>query len=171
MTDTVAVNTWLPVEPGTELLSLLPAGLEHLEALYAGVWSAGVDAATLELCRVRICTLIGDEIGRSVRDPRAPASGALDAQLAELASWPRSPRFTDAQRAALGFAEQYVIDPHGFGDGDAARMHEHYDEPALTALTMAVAVFDALARVRRLLTVPSADAVGATSARIAVVPA
>ncbi len=173
MTDTVGVHTWLAVEPDTELLALLPAGLEHLQALYAGLWSSGVDAVTLELCRLRVCTLVGDQLGALVRDPRAVAAAdrTLDDKVAALASWPRSPLFTAAERAALGFAEQFVIDPHGFTDADASRLHEHFDEPALTALTMGVAVFDALARVRRLLTVASGDAVGATPARFAVVPA
>jgi alkylhydroperoxidase family enzyme len=175
MTIVVPAVTWLPVDPGTELLSLLPAGLAHLEALYAGVWGGGIDPVTLELCRVRIATLVGDAHGATARDPRAVAScgdaEALDAILDELPSWPRSPRVADAQRAALGFAEQFVIDPHGFSDEAAARMHVHFDEPGLTTLTMAVAVFDALSRVRRFLTVDGPSAAGSTDARLAVVPA
>lgn len=119
----------------------LPVGGDELRALYEGLWDAGVEPETLELCRLRMATLIG-----------AAAEPAVDAELvAALPSWPTAPAFTDAQRAALAFAEQYVIDPHGFTDADGARLQEHFTDEQLATLTIAVATFDALARARAVL--------------------
>jgi alkylhydroperoxidase family enzyme len=141
-------------EPGgaaPEVLAGLPTGGAQLAALYAELWDAGVDAVTLELCRLRMATLIGSAADLAVREPRAVAAGLTEELVAALPDWPTSPRFSDAQRAALDFAEQYVIDAHGFTDADMIAMHDHFTPPQLAALTTACATFDALARVRTVL--------------------
>jgi alkylhydroperoxidase family enzyme len=154
-TDTAPITTWLPSDPtdsDTDVLAVLPVGYPELRALYARLWDAGIDPVTLELCRLRAAAVIGSDADLSVRDPRAVAAG-LDEQAVEaLRDWPTSPRFTEAQRAALRFAEQYVIDPHGFSDGDQEILLRHFDGPQLATLTIAVALFDCLARVRSVLT-------------------
>jgi len=58
---------------------------------------------------------------------------------------------TERDDAALAFAEQYVMDPSGITDAQAARLNELFTEPELTTLTFAVAVYDALARVQLVL--------------------
>jgi len=84
-----------------------------------------------------------------VPDPRT----GLDAAVVDaLPSWPTSPMFSDAQRAALGFAEQYTLDAHGVTDEQAADLHRFFSSTQLTTLTMAIAVFDALARMRAIVT-------------------
>jgi len=133
------------------VLAGLATGVPELAALYAELWDAGVDAVTLELCRLRMASLIGSSADLAAREPRAVAAGLTEDVVDALPSWPSSERFTDAQRAALGFAEQYVIDAHGFTDDDMARMHEHFTDPQLAALTTACATFDALARARTVL--------------------
>ena len=50
------------------------------------------------------------------------------------------------ERACLGFAEQYVLDPHGITDGDVAALRARLGTPAVAMLTLGIAVFDALAR-------------------------
>ena len=119
----------------------LPVGLDELRALYDGLWEGGVDHDTLELCRLRMATLIG-----TAAEP-AVGSALVDA----LPAWPSSPLFSDAQRVAIAFAEQYVIDPHGFTDADGERLQQHFTDEQLAALTIAVATFDALARARAVL--------------------
>jgi alkylhydroperoxidase family enzyme len=168
---TAAITTWLPVPDGApDLLALLPSGYEELHALCRSVWEADVDAVTLELCRLRIATLLRSPVDAATRDPRAVAAGLDEDTVDDLPAWPTSSRFTDAQRCALALAEQFVIDPHGFTDDDAAAAHEHFTEPQLATLTIAIAVFDALTRVRRVLTSDPAGGAGAApvTARIAV---
>jgi alkylhydroperoxidase family enzyme len=123
---------------------LLSAGKEQLRQLYDALWRSSVDPVTLELCRLRIATLVQN---RQEYDRREPAAAGIDdALINRLAQWPTAPGFTEQQRRALAFAEQFVIDPHGFTDEEAALMHHAFDAPALTTLTIAVAIFDALAR-------------------------
>ncbi len=52
----------------------------------------------------------------------------------------------DAQHAAVGYAEQYALDPHGLRDSDFDALHEHFTDAQLATLTLAVAMYDALAR-------------------------
>jgi alkylhydroperoxidase family enzyme len=144
-----------PVDPETGRspgsLDGLTTGVAELQALYDELWDTGVDPVTLELCRLRMATLIGSVADMTTREPRAVAAGLTEETIEALPAWPTSELFSDAQRCALGFAEQYVIDAHGFTDDDMADMHEHFTDPQLASLTTACAVFDALARVRTVL--------------------
>ena len=126
------------------LPGLNPEPAACLQTLYDALWDAGVDRDTLELCRLRIATLVGSEPD----PPPALAAGVV----AALPSWPTAATFSAAQRVALGFAEQYVLDPHGVTDEQAADLRAHFSPPELATLTTAIAVFDALARVRAIIT-------------------
>jgi alkylhydroperoxidase family enzyme len=128
-----AFATWLPVE--AEAFWLLPAGADDLLAeLYAQLWDRGVDDTTLELCRDRIASMV---TGSSTGPATAPE--------------------TDAERAAVGFAEQFVLDPHGCTDEQMQELQTYFTGPQLATLTTAIAVFDALARVRAVLAVPEEE--------------
>jgi hypothetical protein len=116
----------------------LPVGFDELRALYAALWERDVDPVTLDLCRVRLANLLSVPV-----DP-GPAGDLVD----DLAAWTSSPRITDAQRAALAFTEQYVLDVNGFTDSDADRVKAHFTLSQIATLTIAVATFDAMTRVR-----------------------
>ena len=92
-------------------------------ALYDGLWHGGVDGPTLDACRDRIDALL------------------------QFAPDPTTDRPLDAAgRAAVAYAEQYALDPHGLRDADFVALHEHFDDAQLATLTLAVAMFDARAR-------------------------
>ena len=137
----MAYATWLPVEAGTDVWDLIPEAGAALRALCASLFDAGVDAALLERCRARAESLV---TGRGGGD-----DDAVD----------------DATAAALGFVEQYVLDPHGVTDAQALALHGFFSDEQLAALTTAVATFDALARVGAVL-----GAASGTPASIAVDP-
>jgi alkylhydroperoxidase family enzyme len=156
--------TWLTesasgATPLDRVFGLTPAAYERFRALYATLWDGrAIDAATLELCRLRIATLLGAKGERVVRWSAARDAGCTEAQVNALPGWPESPLFTDAQRLCLQFAEMYVLDPHSVRDEDFTDLREHLDAPAIAKLTLAVAVFDALARFRLALDVgPATD--------------
>jgi len=120
-------TTWLPVEPGTDVLELIGGAAPALRELYASLWDAAVGPAVLSACQEAIEATIGT---------RARAGGGeLDA----------------ATKAAVMFAEQYVVDAHGVTDAQAAALHEHFTDEQLAALTTAIATFDAIARVQAVL--------------------
>lgn len=106
-------------------------------ALESAVWAAN-DPVLLDLCRLRLAQLVG----RRVAARHAPAE-----KVAALANWPSAPVFDEAERAVLDFCEQFAIDPGLVTDEHASRLHEHFDEPALAALTTGIAFFDAVSRV------------------------
>jgi len=116
--------TWLRADvEGDAVFALRPNAHARFQELYDGLWNGGVDAVTLDACRDRIRALL-----RYESDPTA----ALD--------------LTASQRAAVDYAEQYALDPHGLRDDDFVALHEHYDDAQLATLTLAVAMFDARAR-------------------------
>jgi hypothetical protein len=119
-----------------DVFALLPAGAAELDELYAQLWDRGVDDVTLEVCRARITTMV--------------TGTPVEATPVETAPAPE----TDAQRAAVGFAEQFVLDPHGCTDEQMRALQTYFTGPQLATLTTAIAVFDALARVRAVLSVP-----------------
>ena len=83
-----------------------------------------VDAEVLDLCRLRV------------------------AQLLRCAPLLSSSEHTDSEQAAIDFAEQFVIDPHGVDDAMRARLAEHFSSAEIVALTEALAVFDGFTRFR-----------------------
>ena len=117
--------TWLRTEAAgvDEVFGLRANAYARFRTLYDGLWAGGVDATTLDACRDRIDALL-----RLESDPTAGR---------ELSA---------AQRAAVDYAEQYALDPHGLRDEDFVALHAHYDDAQLATLTLAVAMFDALAR-------------------------
>jgi len=123
----VAYATWLPLEPGADVWDLIPGARDALRALYASLWQAGIDGELLERCRRRADALIDG----------LPTEDDTDC--------------SERDRAALGFVEQYVIDPHGVTDAQAETLHGLFTAEELAALTTALATFDALARVRTVL--------------------
>jgi alkylhydroperoxidase family enzyme len=130
--------TWLAASaPGDSTLDrtfgLLPEAYASYRELEAQLWDAGLDRAMLERVRARIATMVGDAEGA---DPVRAAEAAAAAALG------------DADRAALAFAEQYVLDAHGVTDACCAAVVDAFGEPGAAALTMAVAVFEATSRFR-----------------------
>ena len=156
--------TWLAetAPAGTafgEVLALRP----ELAALYdhymTEIWAAG-DPVVLELCRLRIAAIIGDADQQRLRHDSAVAAGLSEQQVAALAAHDRSPLFTDHQRACLAYAEQYVVDVHGLTDADAAAVKRGMGDPEFVAFTIALGMFDGVARMRLALGVaePTASA-------------
>jgi len=110
--------TWLPGRP-----ELAPVAYERFRDLYDRLWDGGVDAGVLDLCRARVSALVRAE--RSLVDWSA---------------------LTAAQRAALAFAEQYVLDPHGLRNADFEALHANFEPAQIATLVLAVAMFDARTR-------------------------
>jgi hypothetical protein len=124
--------TWLRTA-ATDLdgvFGLRPNAYARFNDLYDGLWNAGVEATTLDACRDRIEALL-----QYAPDPTVGLP--LDA----------------GARAAVDYAEQYALDPHALTDASFVRLHEFYDDAQLATLTLAVAMFDALARFRTALEV------------------
>jgi alkylhydroperoxidase family enzyme len=89
----------------------------------------------LELCRLRVAQIL-------------QCAPAFNERTNGVPPLPDPEDFTPAQRAAVDFAEQFVIDPHGVDDDLRARVREHLSSAEFVALTEAVALFDGFTRFR-----------------------
>src|SRR4051812_26091828 len=120
--------TWLRDEaegdtPLDRVFGLCPDAYARFRELLDRLSDGGVHTTTLDACRTRIDALLRFE-------PDPTAALELD----------------DAQRAAVGYAEQYALDPHGLRDSDFDALHHHFTDAELATLTLAVAMYDAQAR-------------------------
>jgi hypothetical protein len=119
--------TWLPKPDDAttfdSVFSLCPAAHERFGELYDALWTGGIDASTLDVCR--------DRIEARVRcEPHSLDEDALSPSV----------------HTAVRFAEQYALDPHGLVDRDFELLHEHYTDEQIASLVLAAAMFDARAR-------------------------
>lgn len=89
----------------------------RLDAVHAAAWAAGAPGV-LELCRLRIAQLLGNEAELRERTEGVQLSEEV---VAALRTWPTSPRFGPRERACLAFCEQSLIDvANGTADETAA---------------------------------------------------
>jgi alkylhydroperoxidase family enzyme len=63
-----------------------------------------------------------------------------EAKLAAVTAWRDSPHFSEAERAALEYAERMTITGAGVDDALFARLRQHYTESQIVELTAAVAL-------------------------------
>src|SRR5689334_9914727 len=90
--------------PFEGVLALRPDLLSRYKAFYSQLWGdPSLPAGLLELARLRIAQLHECGSQLAIRQRRA---GVSDAQVADLANWERSARFSDLERAALAIAEK-----------------------------------------------------------------
>jgi alkylhydroperoxidase family enzyme len=151
--------TWLPaaaggVTPLDRVFGLCPELYADYRTFLSHCWShSQIDPIVLELCSVRVAHLVGCEADGVVRH-----CAALDERkISALSAWPTSPLFSACERACLSFAEQFVMDPHGISDAQAAEVSAHLGPAGLVGLTEALALFEGFARFRLILGV-EADA-------------
>ncbi len=135
-----------------------PAVLAHLAAAHDAAWRT-VDPVLLELCRLRIASLLGCDAERSVRTPVARRAGLDEATVSALPQWPSSPLFGSRERACLAFCEQFVMDVAGTTDDLARDVVHHLGASGLRDLAAGLLVLEQRQRLR--LAVEALDLPGA----------
>ena len=128
-----------------ELAALAPASVEQLVSLHRLI-DQHVDPVIVELCRLRIATLMGARAHLALRRPQATTAGLTEAKIAALAKWPESPLFSAAERACLALAEQFCMGAYTVTDDDVNAVLEHLDADECYALVNGLWVMEALAR-------------------------
>lgn len=119
----------------------------HLADVHEAAWRA-VDPVLLELCRLRVATLLGCEAEQLTRTGAALAAGLEEATIAELAQWPTSPRFGSRERACLAFCEQFVIDVSTMPDEVALAVSAELGPVGLRNFVTALLVVEQRQRLR-----------------------
>ena len=141
--------TWLPVDSAAAserdaVLGLQPEGRERLDEVLEISWSI-TDSSLLDLCRLRLAQLL------RCRAELAPADdGHL---LAELAEWRSSAAYSERERAALAYAEQFLVDQNGITEEQKAEISRHLSRRELVDFVQALNVQEGYLRVLTVLDV------------------
>src|ERR1044072_5887903 len=123
--------------------------LAHLDhAATKQLDAAGIDHRLRELLRLRVSQLNGCAYCVDMHSKDARAVGESELRLDALPVWQETPFFSDAERAALAFAEAMVAMATTHGPApEYDRLAEHYgpDEiAALVALVVTVTAWNAI---------------------------
>ena len=151
--------TWLPASaegatPLERVFALRPDLLDQFKDFYFQLWEPRkVDPVLLELCRLRVAQVHGCESELQVRYAGARTEGLSEEKIAALAHWKEEAAFGAAERAALAFAEKFAQGVHCITDEDVAALSAHLAPAEIVALCQALAMFDGLARFRRILAI------------------
>jgi hypothetical protein len=100
------------------------------------------DSRLLDLCRLRLAQMV---------DARAETSAADESLLGELEGWRSSSSFSERERVALSFAEQYHLDHKGIAEEQKEELARHLSRREVVNFVWALHMNDAYARVLSLL--------------------
>jgi AhpD family alkylhydroperoxidase len=140
--------------------AVLPDAWEGIKKVLVAVQKGGLPASTLELTHMRASQINGCSACIEGAFRHEAKSGEVDERLPMVAAWRHSSRFTDAERAALDLAEEMtrLADrPDPVPDATWARAAEHYDERALAALVLHVALTNLFNRLNVTTRQPAGD--------------
>ncbi len=144
----------------TNPAGVIPDAWAGIQRLLVAVQKGGLPASTLELTHMRASQINGCSacVDGAIRD--AHKHGALDDRLLRVAAWHHSSQFTEAERAALELTEamtRLADRPDPVPDETWARAAEHYDQRALAALVLHVALTNVFNRLNVSTRQPPAD--------------
>lgn len=122
---------------------VLPDAMKPLQGLYGAVAKGGVPPQTLHLVHLRASQINGCGFCVDGGVKHAKKAGETDERLFAVSAWREAPYFTDAERAALALSEAMTR----LSDREDAvpdqiwnEAAKHYDEPALAALVLWIAI-------------------------------
>jgi alkylhydroperoxidase family enzyme len=116
-----------------------------LTGLVAAAWDE-TDPVLLELARLRIATLLGNDAELAPRTAAAREAGLTDSKIDAIAAWPTSPLFDARERACLSLTEQFVMDANGVTDEQVAAVTEHLGAEGCYSFVQAVSVLETFQR-------------------------
>lgn len=112
------------------------------ERLLATIWGGSVSPVTLELCRLRMATLLGSAAALTERSPAAMNAGLTEERIGLLPRWPTDPSFSTEERVCIGLVEQFVIDHHGISDEDVHTLTDLLTAEGVVTFTTALIAWD-----------------------------
>jgi len=129
---------------------IIPEAMQGIQALQAATTKGGVPPETLALVHLRASQINGCSFCVVSGAGHARQAGESEDRLFAVAAWREAPYFTDAERAALALTEAVTrlsdrADPVPDEIWDEAA--RHYDERALAALLLSIALTNVYNRV------------------------
>jgi AhpD family alkylhydroperoxidase len=140
-------------------LSYRPRLAAAVDTFDRAVWASTLDWRLHELVRMRIAEINGCTVCLDWRTPAAVEAGVTEQLLAEVSHAAIDPAFTEAERAAIEYAERYCTASTTIDDDLFARLHEHFDDGEIVELTLVISKYLALGRVMQVLDLDQSCAV------------
>src|SRR5436305_12376786 len=128
----------------THPVMILPEAMKALQALHKAA-EQGVPAKTIGLVELRASQINGCSVCVDMHSRQMKKAGETDERLFAVAAWRDTPYFTDAERAALALTEAMTRlsdRANPVPDEIWQEAARHYDEPALAALILAIALIN-----------------------------
>jgi AhpD family alkylhydroperoxidase len=127
---------------------LSPEPYKALAGVNAALLRAGLDRRLMDLLFLRVSQINGCSycVDQHARDLRA--EGETNERLDGLAAWRESPYFTEAEKAALEWAEALThVDLTHAPDAAYAPLARHFDDKTIANITYTVALMNAWNRI------------------------
>ncbi|MER9014763.1 carboxymuconolactone decarboxylase family protein [Mesorhizobium sp. M0898] len=128
---------------------LIPGALQALLALDKSTETADLSYVTRKLVHLRASQINGCSLCVDMHARELKKAGEKDERIFAVSAWRETPYFTDAERAALALTEAAtrVADrPDPVPDAVWDEAARHYDEKALAALVVQIALINAFNR-------------------------
>jgi AhpD family alkylhydroperoxidase len=136
-----------PTEPAQVIAHHRPSLIGYgIAGLMHERYSRTVDRRLKHLAMLRTSQLTGCEWCLDFGSKLAQDSGIDEATLRDLSTWRTSARFDDLDRLVLEYAESMTRTPVDVPDELFARLREHFDEPQLVELTIAIGLENLFSR-------------------------
>ena len=133
------------------LLNSPPVAEQWLNFNSAIRYSTTLDAALREMIILRVSILNGAQYQAQIHGAsHALKAGLTKEQITELADWQPSRHFTAAQRAALAWTDAMTRDID-VADSLHTELKQHYDDRAITEITVLAGAYNMHTRVARAL--------------------
>lgn len=107
---------------------------------------ARVDPSLLELCRLRMATILGSRFSLALRYQPARGAGLSEDKIASLSRYADSPLFSDLERRCIEFAELFAIQSSAIGDEEVARLQDAMGTKPMIYFLKALSVMDQVQR-------------------------
>ena len=124
---------------------ILPDAMKALYALNTSTEKHGVPPRTILLIQLRASQINGCSVCVDMHSRELRRAGETDERLFAVAAWRDAPSFTDAERAAMALTEALtrISDrPDAVPDDLWNEVTQHYDEKALAALILSIALIN-----------------------------
>ncbi|MER9419883.1 carboxymuconolactone decarboxylase family protein [Mesorhizobium sp. M0306] len=128
---------------------LIPGALQALLALNRSTETADLSYVTRKLVHLRASQINGCSLCVDMHARELKKAGEKDERVFTVSAWRETPYFTDAERAALALTEaatRLADRPDPVPDAVWDEAARHYDEKALAALVVQIALINAFNR-------------------------
>lgn len=143
-----------------DLRAASPDGFAAMMRLNAHVHGCGLDAALLEIVKIRVSQINGCAFCVDMHVTAARRLGVEEQRMHLLAVWRETPDFSGVERAALEWAEVLTRLPGGeVSDAAYAQACAHFSAAQIAELALAVAEINAWNRLMMAARTPPVSAV------------